>query len=143
MDYRKFGEDYIVRLDPGDDVVPCLLALAEKEKIRLASIAGIGACDLVEVGVYEVSKRHYEMKHFEEEMEMLSLNGNLSEKDGKPYLHLHAVFGRADMEAVGGHLNKAVISGTGEIFVRCFAAALDRSVCSKTGLNIFDFEKEL
>lgn len=141
MDYRKFGDTYMLRLDPGDEILESLMAMTRKEGIKLASVQGIGACDIAEVGVYEVSKRHYEMRRFEEEMELLALNGNINEKDGAPYIHLHAVLGRADMFAIGGHLNKAVISGTGEIFVRLLDARVDRKVCEITGLNVWDFEK--
>lgn len=142
MEYKKFDSSYLLRPDPGDEVVSCITELIRQEGIRLASIKGIGACNEAEIGLYEVEKRHYEMRRFSEEMEMLALNGNISEKDGEPYLHLHAVFGRADMSVIGGHLNKAVISGTGEIFIETKEGALERKVDERTGLNVWAFEKE-
>lgn len=140
MEYKRRGPSIILRLDPGDEIVACLTALAAEEGIETAAVQGIGACDEVEVGIYEVDRRHYEKKAFHEEMEMVSLNGNISRQDGAPYLHLHAAFGRADMTLLGGHLNKAVISGTGEIFIDCKEGRLGRRKDERTGLNVFAFD---
>ena len=141
MDYQKRGQTILLRLDPGDEVLTSLMDVTKKEGIKTAAIRGIGACDEVEIGLYEVAEQHYEMRRFNEAMEMLALNGNISEQKGKPYLHAHAVFGRDDMSPVGGHLNKAVISGTGEIFIDLIEGRTDRKVCDITGLNIWDFSE--
>ena len=36
MEYRRFDAGYVLRLDPGDDVVDCLTRLAREVEIYLA-----------------------------------------------------------------------------------------------------------
>ena len=64
MEFRKIGEDYVVRLDRGEEVMKCLTSLCEKEGIALASISGIGASDCMEVGLYNVHEKKYYPKEF-------------------------------------------------------------------------------
>ena len=106
MEFRKIGEDYVVRLDRGEEVMECLTNLCEKEGIALASISGIGASDCMEVGLYNVSEKKYYPKEFTGEMEVTSLVGSVTEKDGKPYLHIHANACDEELRGIGGHLKK-------------------------------------
>lgn len=73
-------------------------------------------------------------------MEIASLAGNVSQMDGKCYLHLHVTLGRADYTALAGHLLSARINGAGEIFITPFDAATPRRYDPVTGLNIYDFQ---
>ena len=51
MEYKKFGNTLIVRLDRGEEIVERLLELARREHITLACVHGLGAADQVTVGV--------------------------------------------------------------------------------------------
>ncbi len=142
MDYRRFGDSLVVRLDRGEEIIESLAKIGKLEKIKLATIQGIGACDRVKYSLYNVSERSYSPNELHEELELTSLNGNISQMDGEYYGHLHATFGRADGAIVGGHLNEAYISGTGEIFIHMISGEVDRSKDeAETGLNLFDFSK--
>lgn len=142
MDYRRFGDVLVVRLDRGEEIISTLAELAKREKISLATVQGIGACDQVKYSLYNVAERSYSPNELSEELELISLNGNMSMMDGEQYNHLHATFGRADGSVVGGHLNEAIISGTGEIFVHMISGEVERSKDeAETGLNLFDFNK--
>ena len=68
----------------------------------------------------------------------LTRDGNLSRKDGEPYLHLHAAFADEKGAVIGGHLNEAVISATCEMFIKIFDIDIGRRISEQTGLNIFD-----
>ena len=39
MDYRRFGDNLVVRIDRGEEVVGTLMALCEKENIGMADPA--------------------------------------------------------------------------------------------------------
>ena len=54
MEYRKYGEGYVLRLDPGDEVVDCLTRLAKEEEVGLVCITGLGAAKDVTVGLFLV-----------------------------------------------------------------------------------------
>ena len=139
MQYRVFGDTYVVRLQRGEEVLACLRGLCEKESISLGTVSAIGAVNHVVVGVYRVDEQKYVANTFDGVMELTSLMGNITEKDGEPYLHLHATFGDLTGKVIGGHLNEAVVSATCELFVRKVEGHVGRRLDPETGLNIFDF----
>ena len=69
-----------------------------------------------------------------------SILGTVTEKDGKPYLHLHATFCDANMQAHGGHVNALHISATCEMVLRLLPGQVGRQLDEVTGLNLFDFK---
>ena len=139
MQYRVFGDTYVVRLQRGEEVLACLRELCEKESISLGTVSAIGAVNHVVVGVYRVDEQKYVANTFDGVMELTSLMGNITEKDGEPYLHRHATFGDLTGKVIGGHLNEAVVSATCELFVRKVEGHVGRRLDPETGLNIFDF----
>ncbi|MBR5730501.1 MAG: DNA-binding protein, partial [Firmicutes bacterium] len=120
MEYRRFGDTYVVRLQRGEEILTKLMELCRSENIRLAHIEGLGAAGKVTVGCYNVEEKHYYKSQYEGgTFEITSLTGNVSEMNGEPYLHVHMSFAGEDGIGHGGHLNEAVIAATAEIFVRC------------------------
>ena len=140
MEFRRFNDAYVVRMDRGEEVMETLTALCEQEGIRLASVEAIGAVDRAVVGLYDVCEKVYHKKEFTEPMELTSLLGTVTEKDGKPYLHLHATFCDANMQAHGGHVNALHISATCEMVLRLLPGQVGRRLDEVTGLNLFDFK---
>ncbi len=140
MEFRRFNDAYVVRMDRGEEVMETLTALCEQEGIRLASVEAIGAVDRAVVGLYDVGEKVYHKKEFTEPMELTSLLGTVTEKDGKPYLHLHATFCDANMQAHGGHVNALHISATCEMVLRLLPGQVGRQLDEVTGLNLFDFK---
>ena len=139
MQYRVFGDTYVVRLQRGEEVLACLRELCEKESISLGTVSAIGAVNHVVVGVYRVDEQKYVANTFDGVMELTSLMGNITEKDGEPYLPLHATYEDLTGKVIGGHLNEAVVSATCELFVRKVEGHVGRRLDPETGLNIFDF----
>lgn len=140
MEYRKFDAGYVLRLDPGDEVMECLTGLAEKEGIRLASLTGLGAAKDVTVGLFSVEEKKFYGKHCEGEYEISALVGNITRKDGEPYLHVHITFGNpAKNEVYAGHLTCCVISATAEIFVQVWDGGIERKFSREIGLNLLEF----
>ncbi len=61
-------------------------------------------------------------------MEIASCSGNISTMKGKNYLHIHMVVGNVTRDfCCGGHLNRAVISLTGEFVIHKIAGEVDRA----------------
>lgn len=81
MDYKVFEEGTIaLRLDPGEEICESLLALAEKEKIRAATVYGLGATDDAVIGILDLNDKEYKTRSLKEPMEITMLVGNLSRK---------------------------------------------------------------
>ena len=140
MEYRKFGDSYVLRLDRGEEVLTALTDFCLREQVALGSVEGLGAADHAVIGLYDVGKRQYHKESFDGPMEITSLLGSISTKDGEPYLHLHINLCRADMQVIGGHLNECRISATCELFVRTLAGRVERKLDEETtGLNLYHF----
>ena len=105
MEFQKFADTFVVRLDKGEEIIASLQALCEKEKIAITSLLG-----------------------------------NITQKDGAVYLHLHINLCNKEMQILGGHLNECRIGATGEIVVRTLPGKVERLLDEKvTGLNLFKF----
>lgn len=142
MEYKRFGDDIVVRLEIGEDVIVSLTKLCELERIGAASVTAIGATDRVKIGLYDVSTREYHSRILTGPMEITSLVGNISRKDGAPYIHLHINVGDEESKVFGGHLNECRISATCEIFVHLLSWTVSRKADPATGLNILNLNNQ-
>ena len=139
MEYRRFDDHIAVRLDKGEEICARLLEIAEKEQIGAAAISGIGAVSDFVVGLYDPEKKRFGENHFTGYYEVTAITGSLTTKDGAPYLHLHMSCADARGRVFGGHLARATISLTGEIFIRVLNGSIGRAFDEETGLNTFAF----
>ncbi|MEK6608693.1 MAG: PPC domain-containing DNA-binding protein [Myxococcota bacterium] len=103
------------RLDRGADLVPALLAICRERGVRSGEVRALGALSEVEVCEYDQGTRAYRpSRHFTCTLEILSLVGNVSEKDGALFLHAHITVSRErdnGIEVLGGHLLSARVFG--------------------------------
>ena len=140
MDYRRFADTFVVRIDKGEEIVEQICALAEKEGVKLASVEGLGATDDFTVGLFDVEEKKFHPNRFQGPHEIVSLTGSVSTMDGAVYQHLHMSAADAGGAVVGGHLSRAVISATCEIFIRVLPGTVERAFDEKVGLNLFRFD---
>lgn len=140
MDYKRRGSDIALRLDTGEEITEALAALAEAEGVPAAQISGIGALSEMEVSVYDLDKKRYSDRIYREPLELISLAGTVTERGGKPHVHLHACAGGFDGKVYGGHLKRGIISATGEIVLRVLDVPVGRKINDATGLWVFDFK---
>ena len=141
MQYRKFGARLIVRIDRGEELLEKLTQAVLENGVRLAAVSGIGALSELTVGVYDVAKQTYRANTFTGDLEIVSLSGSVTQKDGAPYLHLHLSAGDEQGRVFGGHLNRAVISATCELILDCIDGVVGRKSDPETGLNLFCFDQ--
>lgn len=139
MEYRRYENTVYIRPDIGEDIIEQLRIVASTENISVASINGIGAIDKLSVGVYNIVDKEYKEFHYNGVFEILSLTGNITLKDGKPYIHAHICACDGEGKIIGGHLSSAIISATGEITVQINNGVLNRKFDEKTGLNLWQF----
>ncbi|MBO4378492.1 MAG: DNA-binding protein [Clostridia bacterium] len=139
MEYRRFGDTYVVRMDRGEEILASLTALCEKEDIVLAQVDALGAVDHAAVCVYDVPTKTFFRKEFNEPMEISNLCGTVTRKDGKVYLHLHVTVCDKDLAAHGGHATELRVSATCEMVLRTIPGMVDRRLDENVGLNVFKF----
>src|SRR5699024_834525 len=140
MEYRKSPQGYVVRLDPGEEIVERLTELVDREGIQLGSVSALGAANDVTIGIFSTVEKKYSSRRYQGDFEISALVGNVSRKDGAPYLHLHITIGDPVTGQVhAGHLSSAVISATLELFLQVWDGQVGRRFSEDVGLNLFDF----
>ena len=140
MEYRKFSQGYVLRLDPGEEIVTSLTRLVEQENVQLGSVSAIGAAGDVTIGIFSTREKQYHSQRYQGDYEISALVGNVTRKEGKPYLHLHITIGNpVTGEVHAGHLTSAVISATPELFLQVWDGQVDRKFSDTVGLNLFEF----
>ena len=107
-----------VRFSAGDEIVSGLNELVAKHHITSGHITGIGGLApgaLLGWGDPDVGGfRKIEIK---DKTEIVSLIGEISMRNGEPFVHVHMIVGSADGSTKAGHLLEAHISPLGEITV--------------------------
>lgn len=139
MEYRRFGDTVIVRMDPTEEIVQQLRLVAEKENIRLAAVEALGAVNDFTVGVFDCGSKEFHSNRFVGSYEIVSLTGTVTTQDGKPYIHLHMSAGDSTGKVFGGHLTSATVSATCEMVIRVLDGTVERVFDENTGLNLFKF----
>jgi predicted DNA-binding protein with PD1-like motif len=92
------------QLPYGADLLESLTEIVQKEQITLGRIQAIGATTHAVVAYYDQNTKTYNPLEFTGGMEILNLNGNVSIRDGKPFVHVHILLGDAKGQVFGGHL---------------------------------------
>ncbi|MBU6321403.1 MAG: DNA-binding protein [Patescibacteria group bacterium] len=127
---------WVLNLERGEELFATLLGWAAQEGIQSATCTGLGAADRLELAYYHLGEKRYERHEVGEEVEILSLVGNLGELRGAQLLHIHGTFGRRDLSTFGGHLFSLRVSGACEIHLTTFNTPFRRAHDEATGLNL-------
>ena len=139
MEYKRFENTVIVRIDKGEEILEKLKEVSVKENISLAGINALGAVNDFTVGVFDTSKKNYKANEFKGDFEIVSLTGTVSTMDGEYYSHLHMSAADENANVFGGHLNRAVVSVTCEMVINVINGTVNRKYDEETGINLFEF----
>lgn len=140
MFIKNFDAKILVVLDRGQNLVQALTEVVIAQHIRGGHITGIGAVMDVQLGYYDLHKKDYIRKTFsDEDYELLALNGNVTLREGVPYVHVHTAVGRSDFSVFGGHLFEAVVAVTAEIYITPFGLMPERTFNHDLGLSTISY----
>lgn len=112
------GRTFLFSILKGEDLLQTLEAFCLHHGIQCGLIQGIGAVDQATFGIYNQKTKKYLKVTKNEEMEILSLSGNISLFDDKPMTHTHITFGDTKGQAHGGHLMAGTRVFSAEIFIQ-------------------------
>jgi len=129
---------WVLIFDKGDEPVAGLTAFAKAQKLGAAHFTAIGAFSDVTLGYFDRAKRDYKKIPLHEQVEVLSLLGDIALDKGEPKVHAHVVVGRADGEARGGHLLEAHVWPTLEVVLVESPRHLRKRHDPETGLALID-----
>jgi predicted DNA-binding protein with PD1-like motif len=137
---QQFQRSYFLRLFQEEDILESLQKFCQKHpNIEAGTIQGIGAVSRAQIGFFD--GRTYLKNFFEENLEILSLIGNIAENQ---VVHLHGIFGRKDGTTIGGHIFLGCkVSVTCEIQILVLTPKLSRKEDPRTKLKLLDLPNEI
>lgn len=89
--------------------------------------------------MFKTAEKKYYSNSFKGDFEIVSLTGSINTMNNEFYSHLHMSIGNEDGQVFGGHLNKAIVSATCEMFIYVIDGDVDRYFDEEIGLNLFKF----
>ena len=136
LNVNEKERSFAVVLDPGEEATASLLKFAREHNVHAAQISAIGAFSRAVLGFFEFDRRDYRRIVLDEQLELVSLLGNLA-TDGKDVkLHCHAVVANREGRAFGGHLLEGIVKPTLEAVAIDTPAHLRRRFDPATGLAL-------
>lgn len=129
---------FVLVFDVDDEVVAGLTDFARREALGAAHFTAIGAFRELTLGYFDWETKQYQKIPLREQVEVLSLVGNIVVGDGGPKLHAHVVVGKRDGTAHGGHLLDARVRPTLEVVLAESPRHLRRQHDEQTGLALIE-----
>jgi predicted DNA-binding protein with PD1-like motif len=126
----------IYGLRAGAIVPDAILRLIASEKIQSAKVEAIGGVRRLRLAYFNHRAKWYEEHRYSEFLEVTSLLGNATIKDGRPFLHLHGTFGRKDMSVIGGHIIRAEVFPLMEVVISPTTNRALRRFDERSRLNV-------
>ncbi len=131
----------VLQFEKGDEPISLLTEFAEKAG-KSFHFSMIGGCTDVELAYYDIDTQKYSSKtHSARNIEVITITGNVAWINGAPWVHAHGVFGDDNHETFGGHVNKLIISATGEAVIDWLPEKLEKKIDPNSGLKLFCEQK--
>jgi len=140
MKSKKLDRGTVLVFDTGDEVVSTLTAFAKQNHIAGAHFTAIGAFSDAGIGYFDPQKKDYLKNLVDEQVEVVSLIGDIALHRGEPKVHAHVVVGTKNGSAMGGHLLEAHVRPTLELVLEESGEQLRRKFDPESGLALIDLE---
>jgi uncharacterized protein len=139
---REGLKTYVLVYEKGDEFISKLQGFAEQQALAASHFTAIGAFSDAIVGFFDRQKMDYKKIPVNEQVEVLILAGNITVSDDEYKIHAHAVLGKADASAVGGHILEAHVWPTLEVIIEESQKYLFRKIDAETGLPLLDLRSK-
>jgi predicted DNA-binding protein with PD1-like motif len=131
-------KSFVLVFETGDKVIENLIEFARDNSVAGAFFFGLGAFERATLAFFDLAKKEYEHIPIDEQVEVMSITGNISMYRGEPKIHAHAVIGKRDGAAHGGHLIEGIVRPTLEVFVTTAGDGMRRTLDMVTDLPLLD-----
>jgi predicted DNA-binding protein with PD1-like motif len=127
---------YVLIFDTGDEFISGLMNFAKEKKLDASHFSAVGAFSGATLGFFDIGAKEYRKIPVNEQVEVLSLDGDIALDKGEPKVHAHAVVGKSDGTTRGGHVMEARVRPTLEVMLEESPAHLKRVYDQETGLAL-------
>jgi uncharacterized protein len=132
-------KNFVLIFATNDELAGTLKKFASQQKLASASFKGIGALSFAKLGWFNWQSKQYEPAVvLNEQLELLSLIGDVALKDGEPQVHAHVIVGKRDGTAHGGHLMEALIQPTCELVLTESPVHLKKEFDPEAGIALIE-----
>jgi predicted DNA-binding protein with PD1-like motif len=138
--HHDLQRTYALVFDIGDEVMEGLRSFADAHELTAAQFTGIGAFSDVTLGYFDWASKAYEEIPVSEQVEVLTLAGDVAVKDGKPQVHAHVAIAKRDGTAHGGHLMRAHVRPTLEVILVESPGHMRKRLNEEVGLALIDLD---
>jgi len=128
----------MARLDHKGEIIASITALAEEMAVATGIFSVIGALSRAELAYYDQQARQYQKTVVDKAVELVSCTGNITIRDGKPFVHAHAVLADSSYHAMAGHLVSGTIFAAELYLAELSGQPLSRAFDPTTGLFLWD-----
>jgi predicted DNA-binding protein with PD1-like motif len=134
------SKELIIRLEHGADLVQSITELAKDKSIEAGSFTAIGALKRARLGYYDQKNHEYREIEIDTPHEMASCIGNVSLRDGEPFVHAHVVLADETGNTKAGHLFEGIVFAAEVHLHQLEGPRLERKHDEATGLSLWDME---
>jgi len=138
--HHEDEKTYAVIFDKDDEFPAKLTEFLKQEKITAAHFTAIGAFSSATLGYFERDRKEYKKIPISEQVEVLSLIGDVAMADDGPQIHAHVVVGTSEGMARGGHILEARVWPTLEVVLTEEPTYLRKRHDPETGLALIDLD---
>ena len=132
------GRNFIVRAKHGSDIIDYVTNVAKQQGIMTASFTAIGALKCAKLGFYDQEKHKYSETVLSSQQEIASCVGNISLKEGAPFVHAHAVLADLNGNTKAGHLLEGKVFAAEVHLIELIGEKIVRRNDDVTGLSLLD-----
>jgi uncharacterized protein len=130
--------EYAVIFRPGDEPYAGLTQFATEHHINSAHFTAIGGFSDARLAWFDLDKKMFRVIPIDQQVEVVSLIGDIGLLDGKPQVHMHCVVAYPDGTTRGGHILGAHVSPLLEVFVTADPVKLTKKRDPEKGLTLFE-----
>jgi predicted DNA-binding protein with PD1-like motif len=125
-------------LEDGEEPMAMLSRCAQDYTLASCQVTAVGGFSRVTLGYFDRARRTYLKIPVEEQVEVLSLLGDIAHDGDKRVVHVHCVVGLRDGTTRGGHLLEAKVWPTLEVIVTEWPGYLRKRFDPETGLALIE-----
>ena len=140
MKVEHSGQNFLVYIQIDEPVMETLTSVCKNNGIMNGQISGIGAVKEIEMGAYDLDSKSYLRKQYPDNHELISFQGNITLKDGNPFIHAHITIGNHELHTRGGHLFEMKVAVVGEFIIRNIESNVHREFDKNIGLAVWCLE---